>query len=66
LIHPGSIDTPLFQKSTDEQKATYLSHIPLGRFGKPEEIATTALFLATGDAGFITGMSIIVDGGAHI
>jgi NAD(P)-dependent dehydrogenase (short-subunit alcohol dehydrogenase family) len=66
VIHPGSIDTPLFQKSTDDQKATYLSHIPLGRFGRPEEIATTALFLATADAGFITGASIIVDGGAHI
>ncbi|HEY5369595.1 MAG TPA: SDR family oxidoreductase [Hanamia sp.] len=41
----------------------YISKVPLGRVGKPQEIATTALFLASDDSSYITGISISVDGG---
>jgi NAD(P)-dependent dehydrogenase (short-subunit alcohol dehydrogenase family) len=63
VIHPGPIDTAIFAPLTDEQKAAYISHVPLGRVGEPEEIATTALFLASDDSSYITGISISVDGG---
>ncbi len=63
VIHPGPIDTALFALLTDEQKAAYISQVPLGRVGQPHEIATTALFLASDDSSFITGISISVDGG---
>ncbi len=66
VIHPGPIDTPLFAQLTQEQQAGYISGVPLGRAGHPREIATTALFLASADASFITGTSIIVDGGAQL
>lgn len=64
VIHPGPIDTPLLAQLTDEQKAAIINGVPLGRAGRPHEIAATALFLASDDAGFITGTSIVVDGGA--
>jgi NAD(P)-dependent dehydrogenase (short-subunit alcohol dehydrogenase family) len=44
-------------------KAHMASQIPMGRLGQPEEIATTALFLASDDSSFITGSEICVDGG---
>jgi NAD(P)-dependent dehydrogenase (short-subunit alcohol dehydrogenase family) len=57
-IAPGPIDTPMMRRNPR------MSSPPpgLGRFGKPEEIATTALFLATDDSSFITGETIIVSG----
>lgn len=47
-------------------KAQFLAKIPLGRMAKPEEIASLMLYLATDGAAFITGTSIIADGGATI
>ncbi len=66
VIHPGPIDTPLFQSMSEEQKAGYIKGVPLGRAGRPEEIAKTALFLASDDSSFITGISIAVDGGSTV
>lgn len=66
VIHPGPIDTALFQNLTEEQKNGYINAVPLGRAGRPDEIATTALFLASQDSSFITGTSIIVDGGSTV
>lgn len=63
VIHPGPIDTAIWDQLNEEQKEVYLSKVPLGRVGKAEEIATTALFLASEDSGYITGTSIAVDGG---
>lgn len=63
VIHPGPIDTALFAQLSAEQQAGIISGVPLGRAGRPHEIATTALFLASADASFITGTSIVVDGG---
>jgi NAD(P)-dependent dehydrogenase (short-subunit alcohol dehydrogenase family) len=62
VISPGPIDTAVFVGHED-MKAKVGSQIPMGRLGRPEEIATTALFLASADAGFITGSEICVDGG---
>jgi NAD(P)-dependent dehydrogenase (short-subunit alcohol dehydrogenase family) len=63
VISPGSIETPLFGTVTPEFREQVAAAIPLGRFGTSEEIAAAALFLASGDAGFITGANLVVDGG---
>jgi NAD(P)-dependent dehydrogenase (short-subunit alcohol dehydrogenase family) len=64
-ICPGPIETPLLAEllSDPERRQRRLVHIPIGRFGRPEEIAQAALFLASDDASFVTGSSLVVDGG---
>ena len=62
-IAPGFIKTPMTDVLTDEQKSAMLARIPEGRFGNPEDIASTALFLASEEAGYITGQTIHVNGG---
>jgi len=66
-ICPGPIRTPLLDElfaTEPERSEKRLVHIPMGRFGEPEEIARVALFLASDDASFITASSLTVDGGA--
>jgi NAD(P)-dependent dehydrogenase (short-subunit alcohol dehydrogenase family) len=63
---PGPINTPLLQElfAKDPERAEKrLVHIPIGRFGEPEEIAAAAAFLASDDASFITASTFLVDGG---
>ena len=62
---PGPIETPLLMQllSDDEKRQRRLVHIPMGRLGRAEELAKAALFLASDDASFMTGASLIVDGG---
>lgn len=62
---PGPIMTPLLAKflSDDNKRQRRLVHIPMGRFGEPEEIAKAALFLASDDSSWMTGQSLIIDGG---
>ena len=62
---PGPIETPLLmQLLSDEQKRQRrFVHIPMGRLGQAEELAKAALFLASDDSSFMTGTSLIVDGG---
>jgi len=64
-IAPGAIDTPINQKtlSDPEAKKNAISEIPWGRFGKPEEVAAVALFLASDDSAYVTGSTYYVDGG---
>jgi 3-oxoacyl-[acyl-carrier protein] reductase len=63
-IVPSKIETDMLWGSLDEKgKETLLKKIPVGRFGKPEEIASLALFLASDNAGYITGESIVASGG---
>ena len=62
-IAPGFIKTPMTDVLTDEQKNAMLSKIPEGRFGNSEDIANTAIFLASDEAAYITGQTIHVNGG---
>ena len=65
-ISPGSVDTPLLNASfSDPAKMHALaSTIPMGRLGRPEEVAAAVVFLASADASFITGAELFVDGGS--
>src|SRR6476661_2095240 len=63
---PGPVNTPLLKElfaKDPERAAKRLVHIPMGRFGEPEEIAKAALFLASDDSSFVTATAFLVDGG---
>lgn len=62
-VAPGFIETDMTNKLSDKVKEMSVAQIPLGRFGKPENIAKTVCFLASDDAEYITGQVINVDGG---
>ena len=68
-IAPGPIATPIYGKMglpqdiVEEMGKGFAQQVPLGRFGTPEEIANTALFLASKDASYINGIELEVDGG---
>ncbi|GAA4583210.1 SDR family oxidoreductase [Planotetraspora phitsanulokensis] len=70
-ITPGAVDTPGFSGlAPDEQQAEQLkghmaSQVPMGRLGRPEEIADAVLFLASGQSTFVTGANLYVDGGLN-
>ena len=63
VISPGPIDTPILEPLGEEAKKQFTSLIPRGEIGRPEEIATTALFLASSDSSFVNGVELFVDGG---
>src|SRR5688572_21633828 len=64
VIHPGIIDTPLQAPYlTDAIRKEFETGIPLGRIGKPRDIANVALFLASDESSFMTGAELVVDGG---
>lgn len=68
-VAPGPTETELFRannQSGSEGERRYLSAVPMGRFGKPDEIAATIAFLLSDEAGFMTGQTLYVDGGASI
>jgi NAD(P)-dependent dehydrogenase (short-subunit alcohol dehydrogenase family) len=63
---PGPINTPLLQDlfaADPDRAARRLVHVPMGRFGEPEEIAAAVAFLASDDSSFITASQFVVDGG---
>jgi len=62
-VEPGSIRTEGLAGLGEEAIASMVEHIPIGSLGEPEDIAHTALFLASDGARFITGQSVVVDGG---
>ena len=68
-ISPGPIDTPIFEQQAptkegaDQTRAQFAAAVPFGRLGRPEEIASAALFLASDEASFIAGVDLPVDGG---
>jgi len=63
VISPGPIDTGALVGMPKEVKDAFVSLIPMGRIGQPEEIARAALFLASDDSSFVTGVELCVDGG---
>lgn len=65
-IAPGFVDTDMTQVLSDSVKEAATAQIPLGRFGKPEDIANMAAYLASDKAAYITGQIISVDGGMAI
>lgn len=68
-VAPGPVETELFRANTpkgSEAEQRFLSHIPMRRLGKPDELAAAVEFLLSDGAGFITGQTLYVDGGASI
>lgn len=66
MISPGLVDTAMLRKkypNTDEINANLTSQVPMGRIGRPEEIAHIALFLASGMSSYVCGQDIVADGG---
>ena len=64
VLSPGTIDTAILDVFPQEAKDFFVSLIPWRRMGRPEEIATAVLFLASSDSSFVTGIELFVDGGA--
>lgn len=62
-VCPGYIDTPLIAGRNEALNEHLIGLHPMGRLGKPEEVANAVLFLASDDASFVTGTSLLVDGG---
>lgn len=65
-VAPGFIDTDMTRELGEEHRAQLLAGIPLDRLGQPEEIAKAVAFLASDDAGYITGATIPVNGGLYM
>jgi NAD(P)-dependent dehydrogenase (short-subunit alcohol dehydrogenase family) len=63
VLSPGTIDTAILDPLGPEAKEYFKTLVPRGEIGKPEEIATVALFLASSDSSFVNGIELFVDGG---
>lgn len=63
VVAPGFVDTDMTRVLTDEQRGEIVKQVPLGRYARPEEIASSVRFLASDEAAYITGAVIPVDGG---
>ena len=65
-VHPGPIDTPMLKESNlrrSDKSKIVLDPTPMGRRGTPDEVAFGVLFLASDEASYITGASLVIDGG---
>jgi 3-oxoacyl-[acyl-carrier protein] reductase len=62
-VMPGNVSTPGFADTSAEHQRRMLSSIPMGRYAEPEEVGWAVRFLASPEAGYITGQTLIVDGG---
>ena len=63
VVSPGPINTPMVNRQSPDVIARIVSTIPMGRMGEPEEVDKVALFLASDDSSFVTGIELFVDGG---
>ena len=64
-VCPGFVDTPMLTQATAGQTGGIAATVPLGRLGRPEDIAGAVRYLLSDDAAYITGSELVVDGG-HI
>ena len=68
-LSPGVIDTPIIdgqvktKEEADGMRAMYIKMTPMGRLGRPEEMASAIFYLASGESSFTTGIDLIADGG---
>ena len=65
-VAPGFIDTDMTRSLPDELQQNLIQHVPLGRLGRPEEVAAAVAFLASAAAGYITGTTLHVNGGMYM
>lgn len=65
-VAPGFIDTDMTRALNEEQRNAIIQQVPLGRLGQPQDIADAVLFLASGMAAYITGMTVHVNGGMYM
>ena len=65
-VAPGFIETDMTARLSEDQQKALLGQIPLGHLGKPQDIANAVTFLASPQAGYITGQEIHVNGGMHM
>jgi NAD(P)-dependent dehydrogenase (short-subunit alcohol dehydrogenase family) len=63
VLSPGPIKTSLLERQSPDAIARIVSTVPMGRMGEPDEIARAALFLASDDSSFVTGIELFADGG---
>lgn len=66
VVAPGFIETDMTNALTSDQKAVILSQVPAGNLGTPDDIANAVVFLASEDAGYITGQTLHVNGGMYM
>ena len=66
VLSPGAIETPILNKDglTRERADAFVTRVPLGRIGTPDEVAKAAVFLASGGSSYVAGIELFVDGGA--
>ena len=66
-VHPGPIETDMILASTEDPSALEqrMQHLPMGRFGKPEEVAYGVIYLASDESSFVTGSELVIDGGFY-
>jgi NAD(P)-dependent dehydrogenase (short-subunit alcohol dehydrogenase family) len=65
-VHPGIIDTPMTTPNLlvdDASRQRAMARHPLGRYGKPEDVAYGVLYLASDESSFVTGSELVIDGG---
>jgi len=65
-IAPGFIDTDMTRALSEQQREALIGHIPLGRLGRPEDVAAAVVFLASAGADYMTGCTLHVNGGMHM
>jgi NAD(P)-dependent dehydrogenase (short-subunit alcohol dehydrogenase family) len=63
VVSPGPINTALTNRQFSDAIARIVSTVPMGRMGEPDEVAKAALYLASDDSSFVTGVELFVDGG---